>query len=372
MPDPQTVTDSGNVLVTLLLCGLMGLVGQGIRAAVGLKSAMGAGATQQTTFNAAYFFLSMMIGFVAGIVAGLVIGLSNLTKINLADMKVLLGIAASGYAGADFIENAFSIIIPNAQTAPLKPSSPAVATGTNLTDLKTLSDRIDVLAGSISTLQQRPSHPAATPITSVPPFTDALHAVAPDINIQTWAAPLSAGFAQFGLTTNRRIAAAVGQFLVEAGSSFGELIENMRYTTAARLVEIFPDEFPTEADAEPYVDNPETLGNKVYANRLGNGNEASGDGYRFRGRGLIQLTGRSEYSEFGATVGMTAEQASDYCQTATGAAVSGCWYLASRGCLPFADTWDIATITRRVNGRAMTGYSSRVKFSNAMLRALGG
>jgi predicted chitinase len=136
------------------------------------------------------------------------------------------------------------------------------------------------------------------------------------------------------------------------------------------MMAVWPKTFKTEADAEPYVHQPEKLGNFIYANKLGNGNEASGDGYRFRGRGLIQLTGRSEYGEFGAAIGMTAEQVSDYCETPEGAAISGCWYLSSRGCLPFADSWNLAEITRRVNGRKMQDHAKRVKFSNAMLTEL--
>jgi predicted chitinase len=134
---------------------------------------------------------------------------------------------------------------------------------------------------------------------------------------------------------------------------------------------VFPIIFPTPADAQPYVGNQQAFGNKVYANRLGNGDEASGDGFLFRGRGLIQLTGRTEYTEFGKTVGKTAEEAVQYCETIEGAAVSGCWYLQSRGCLPFADSWNINEITRLVNGSAMEGASQRLNYSNDMLKHLG-
>jgi predicted chitinase len=182
---------------------------------------------------------------------------------------------------------------------------------------------------------------------------------------------LSAAFNKYSMTTNKRMAAAVGQFLVEAGASFQELVENLYYTTASRLVQVFPREFPTEADAQPYLRNPEALANRVYANKLGNGDEASGDGYRFCGRGLIQLTGRNEYAQFGATVGMTAEQASHYLESPAGAAMSGCWYLSANGCLPLADAWNISEITRRVNGVAMEGNAQRIAYSNAMLQALG-
>jgi predicted chitinase len=120
----------------------------------------------------------------------------------------------------------------------------------------------------------------------------ALKKVAPQVDAARWAPALAAGFAKFGINTNKRVAAAVGQFLSEAGSAFQELEEHLYYTHAERLHAVFPKEFPTVAAATPYVKNPEKLGDFVYANRNGNGNVASGDGYLFRGRGLIQITGR--------------------------------------------------------------------------------
>jgi predicted chitinase len=366
-------TDSGSVLVTLLLCGLLGLMGQGVRAAVGLKKSMGLpqnAATQQATFSAAYFGLSLMIGFIAGVLAGLAVGVSNLLKIDTGNMKTLLGIAAAGYAGADFIENTFSIFIPGSsppaqpqpQPTPQQPApGPAQQPAVQM-QMRAQSTSTAALAGAVATQPLPPS--------AIPPFASALQSVAPGVDGQTWVPALISGFAQFGLSTNKRIAAAIGQFLVEAGQNFQEIEEDLTYTHASRLVQIFPSFFPTEAAAQPYVNNPVGLGNKVYASRLGNGNEASGDGYRFRGRGLIQLTGRDEYTEFGATVSMTADQAAAYCETPIGAAISGCWYLASRDCLPYADVWNIARVTLLVNGRAMTDYAKRLAFSNAMLNAL--
>jgi hypothetical protein len=103
--------ESSEVLSTLILCGFMGALGQGVRAAVGLKSAATIGAQnpgQQAEFDAAYFTLSLMIGFTAGILAGLAIGLQKFAKIDPSDPKMLLAIIAAGYAGTDFIENAFT------------------------------------------------------------------------------------------------------------------------------------------------------------------------------------------------------------------------------------------------------------------------
>jgi predicted chitinase len=198
----------------------------------------------------------------------------------------------------------------------------------------------------------------------------AMAAACGGVNRNVWVQPLLDGFAKFGLNTNRRRAAAMGQFLVEAGSSFREVVENLNYS-AARAAVIFPSIFPTAAAAAPFAHNQEKFGNHVYANRLGNGNEASGDGFRFRGRGLIQLTGRNEYTEFGNAIGKSPEEVSDFCETPEGAAMSGCWYLATRGCLPFADAWNIDKITLRVNGRAMVDKEKRLAFSNAFLSQFG-
>lgn len=372
---------AGNILTTLLLCGLMGLLGQGVRAAVGLKGAKQlpyAPANQEVAFSAAYFALSLMIGFTAGVLAGLVIGVDKL--LTITDVKVLLGIAASGYAGADFIENSLSIIIPATDassatrgyadtTLPQPAGSQAISAAINA-NTSALTSAVRQLA-AVST-QIAPVTTFAAPAVvaaTVPSFAVALHAVAPGIDLTKWEPALTQGFQQFALNNNPRIAAAIGQFMVEAGESFAEVVENMNYSVG-RMMQVWPSKFKTEADAEPYAHNPQKLGNFVYANKLGNGNEASGDGYRFRGRGLIQLTGRNEYAEFGAAVGMTADQVSSFCETPEGAAISGCWYLSAKGCLPFADSWDLAEITRRVNGAKMLDYAKRVKFSTAMLEEL--
>jgi predicted chitinase len=327
---------------------------------------------QQSEFNAAYLAFSLMLGAVAGILAGLAIGPQSF---NANDVKVLVGVAVAGYAGADFIENTYSIFFtaPGGQQAQ-KSSGAAASTAefqTITTHLSNLNTAVSSLAVAVSGGRGTAPGLAAPPPASMSGLSTALSTVAPQLNSSLWVGPLSAAFTEYSMGANKRMAAAVGQFLVEAGSSFQELVENLYYTTASRLVQAFPNEFPTEAAAQPYLRNPEALANRVYANRLGNGDEASGDGYRFCGRGLIQVTGRNEYTQFGATVGMTAEQASQYLETPAGAAMSGCWYLSAKGCLPFADAWNISEITLLVNGSAMEGNAQRVAFSNAMLQALG-
>lgn len=360
--------DSSEVLTTLILCGFMGALGQGVRAAVGLKSAATLAAqnpSQQTEFDVAYFTLSLMIGFTAGILAGLAIGLEKFAKIDPNDPKLLLAIIAAGYAGTDFIENAFTNLVPKIRTPPQVPTGDEVSHPANRGPSKRYLKSI----------------PPSSRETEVPSYVQtidnadlraALKVVAPRVTLNIWVPALSYSFLRFDLTTDRRIAAAIGQFLVEAGDSFQELAEDLDYTSATRISEVYPSEFPTVEDAEPFVRRPKAFANRVYANKLGNRGEASGDGWRFRGRGLIQITGRDDYTEFGSTLGMTAEEAAVYCEQPVGAAMSGCWYLASRGCLVRADHWLISEITRLVNGPAMLDAGERLEYSNAMLKALGG
>jgi len=354
-------TDVGSVLAALMLFGLLGLVGQGIRAVVGLKNAGALKSTtpsEQSVFSAAYLFVSLMIGFIAGVLAGIALKLQNLTTIGPDNWKVLLGIIGSGYIGADFVENTMNLVIPGTQPAVPKPvpiSVPAAAVPSAPTPQP---------QALVSPAPPRPDDGSAS-------LTAAMRIVCPQVKTAVWVPALIPAFAKFDLMSNQRRAAAIGQFLVEAGPGFNEIVENLNYS-AERASQVFHTIFPTPADAAPYVGNAQRFANHVYANRNGNGDEASGDGYLFRGRGLIQLTGRKEYTDFGRTINKTAEDAAAYCESTEGAAVSACWYLASRGCLPFADSWDIDEITLRVNGRAMEGAEQRRAYSNSMLKHLGG
>jgi predicted chitinase len=362
------------VLALLLLYGLMGLVGQAARAAVGLKTMTSSAETapnQQTEFNAAYLLISLMIGFVAGVLAGFGLSLPPVIVDGVIQVKILLGVAAAGYAGTDFIENSLSIFIPNKPAAAKPGAQPTDGSVSSLnSSVQVLTGHVANLTDTISNLPMKLSAPPAV-VDVAAELTAAFKSSASRVNAGLWVPLLTTAFSTYGLQTNKRMAAAIGQFLVEAGSGFQEVVENLHYTTATRIHQVFPNEFPTVASAEPYVNNPVALANRAYANKGGNGNEASGDGYRFCGRGLIQLTGRTEYAQFGSTIGKTAEDAANYCATPAGAAMSGCWYLSAKGCLPLADAWAISKITRIVNGAAMLGNDQRIAFSNAFLNALG-
>ncbi len=342
-----------SVLLALLLCGLLGVLGQGVRAVVGLKNAGSLNSTtpgEQAVFSLAYLALSLLIGFVAGALAGIALNLETIITIDPSDWKTLLGIAASGYVGADFIENTMSVVIPGTRAPRASPAPPPPA--------------------------PVPPAPRAVPVT--PPaasaqgaaaLTAAMQAVCPQADAAAWVPALLSAFGRFDLSNDRRKAAAMGQFLVEAGPALSEVVEDLYYSPE-RACQVWPALFSDPAAAAPYCGDPSRFADYVYAGINGNGDAASGDGYRFRGRGLIQFTGRDEYSAFGRAIDKTPEEAAEFCETKEGAAWSGCWYLASNGCLPLADNWDIDAITRRVNGPAMEAAGLRRQYSDEMVSRL--
>lgn len=221
-----------------------------------------------------------------------------------------------------------------------------------------------------ATLPEPPSPPPPPPPT-IPGLDRALRVANPKVDQSVWLPALAAAMIKAEITTARRIAAFLGQVSQEAGSGFRELEENLNYTHAERIRQVFPDEFPTISAAQVCVGHPERLANICYAHKLGNGGPESGDGWKFCGRGLIQLTGRSEYTQFANAIGRSVDDAADYCKTPEGAAASACWYWTSRKINPLADAWDLAAVTRRINGNAMEGHIERVAMAEAALKALG-
>jgi hypothetical protein len=172
--------NSTHVLNVLLLCGLMGLVGQGIRAILGLKKSAELEKTNPTvnsSFNAAYLIVSLMIGFIAGILAGIGIGLDQVDLATTSNLKVLLGIAAAGYAGTDFIESALSTIMPGlnnppqATPQPQKPASVANdASGANQMMLATHLVGSGQSHPDSGTQSSAPSAGAQTPVATAMPI----------------------------------------------------------------------------------------------------------------------------------------------------------------------------------------------------------
>jgi putative chitinase len=166
---------------------------------------------------------------------------------------------------------------------------------------------------------------------------------------------------KFGLTTGLRLA----HFLAQAGhesGGFRVVNENLNYS-AKGLQGIFKKYFPSEAIALDYAKKPQKIANRVYGGRMGNGNEASGDGFKFRGRGYIQLTGRSNYTAFGDSIGLPIEETPDLVATDY-ALASAAWFWSKNGLNKIADTGAtdaaVTMITKRVNGGTI-GLADRIK-----------
>ena len=189
--------------------------------------------------------------------------------------------------------------------------------------------------------------------------------------VRQWHNALSQLLPEYQIDTPQRIAAFIAQCSHES-AGFTALKENLNYR-AATLRKIFPKYFPTDELANHYASLPnkqEAIANKVYANRMGNGTEESGDGYRFCGRGLIQLTGRDNYSWFAASLSISVEEASEYLQTFEGAAQSACWFWETNGLNRWADAGDILTLTKKINGGTI-GLEDRKKHYEHALHVLG-
>lgn len=176
----------------------------------------------------------------------------------------------------------------------------------------------------------------------------------------------------YEINTAKRIAAFVAQCSHES-AGFTALKENLNYKPAT-LRKLFPKYFPDDAIANKYASMPnkqEAIANRIYANRMGNGPEESGDGYRYCGRGLIQLTGKQNYTWFAASLQISPEEATEYLATFEGAAQSACWFWETNKLNEWADKGDIVTLTKRINGGTI-GLDDRIKHYEHALHVLGG
>jgi putative chitinase len=170
---------------------------------------------------------------------------------------------------------------------------------------------------------------------------------------------------KYNITTVERVAAFLAQCGHES-ADFTVLKENLNYS-AEGLSKVFPKRFPTVAAAQPYNRNPEKIANKIYADRMGNGPEASGEGFKFRGRGAIQLTGKENYTKFAASVGKTLDEAVAYCETLDGAIESACWFWSTNKLNDIADKNDIVTLTKRINGGTIGLEDRKHHFENNLI-----
>jgi putative chitinase len=170
----------------------------------------------------------------------------------------------------------------------------------------------------------------------------------PDATLQRYVDPLNEVAEYYELNTRERLAGFVAQCAHESGA-FLFTKENLNYG-AKGLMGTFKKYFPTEEIAKQYERQPERIANRVYANRMGNGDEASGDGFRFCGRGLIQLTGKSNYQRFANDLGVSIEECVAYMETPEGAVASAGWFWDNNNLNQYCDSNDFVTLTKRING----------------------
>ena len=186
--------------------------------------------------------------------------------------------------------------------------------------------------------------------------------------IDDWFEAISEILPEYDINTPPRVAMFIAQCAHESGG-FKFLRENLNYR-APSLRKVFPKYFPTDELARQYERRPEMIANRVYANRMGNGDEASGDGWRYCGRGLIQLTGKNNYTLFAGSLGMEVEDVPEYLATFEGAVQSACWFWETNNLNQWADRGDVLTATKRINGGTI-GLEDRIKHYNHALHVLG-
>ena len=184
-----------------------------------------------------------------------------------------------------------------------------------------------------------------------------------------WVDPLNEAFQRFNISTNNQKAMFIGQCSHESGN-FRLLQENLNYK-AATLMKLWPKRFPTLEVANAYAGNPKKIANMVYSNRMGNRDEASGDGYRFFGRGLVQLTGFSNYFHAGKALGVDFGLNPDLVATPKFAALTAGWFWSTHNCNAPADALDYTKVTKIINGGTI-GLDDRIKHITEALRVISG
>lgn len=186
-------------------------------------------------------------------------------------------------------------------------------------------------------------------------------------NTAEWYQALINNLPLYEINTPERVAGFIAQCAHESGG-FKRLKENLNYKWES-LRRVFPKYFPTDDVAQEYAHKPEQIANRIYGSRMGNGDESSGDGFRYCGRGLIQLTGRNNYTKFAESIGMAVEEVPTLLETYDGAVKSACWFWSSNNLNQWADAGDILTMTKRINGGTI-GLEDRIKHYNHAMEVL--
>jgi putative chitinase len=183
-----------------------------------------------------------------------------------------------------------------------------------------------------------------------------------------WVDALNGTFDRFGISLPQQQAAFIGQCGHEC-RNFTQMEEGLTYKAADRLMRIFPRRFPTLESAAPYVNNPKALANNIYANRMGNRGPESGDGYRFRGRGCIQLTGHTNYYHAGQAIGVDLVKEPDLVATPQYAALTAGWFWSTHDCNRLSELQDWTGLTKKINGGTI-GLNDRIHHTQLALSVL--
>ena len=203
---------------------------------------------------------------------------------------------------------------------------------------------------------------------------DQLRAMIPaNKEVEAWCEELNKALPKYGITTDKRIAGFVSQCAHES-MDFTAMSENLNYREET-LNKVFPRYFgPGKRNAAEYAKNPEKIANYVYMDEFRTsklGNTQPGDGWRFRGRGLKQLTGRDNYTRFAKDYNMTAEEAAVWVETKEGALASALWFWNTNKLNDIADTGNVAALTKKINGGDIGLADRQARYAKAMA-ALGG
>lgn len=193
-----------------------------------------------------------------------------------------------------------------------------------------------------------------------------LQGVMPRASIK-WLEALCNGVAQYRIDSKNRFACFAGQLAHET-AEFTKFEESLNYS-AERLMQVWPKRFPDLASATPYARNSRALANKVYASRMGNGPEESGDGWLYRGRGAIQLTGLDNYEKYGKMIGVDlVAHPEKLLEPVIGISVAGAYWV-SHGCNELADANKQAEITKAINGGDV-GLAHRIEMTDKIRSVL--
>ena len=172
----------------------------------------------------------------------------------------------------------------------------------------------------------------------------------------------------YDINTVPRVAAFLAQTAHESGG-YKAIKENLNYK-AESLCKVWPRYFPNIDVARQYEKQPERIANRAYGNRMGNGPEESGDGWKYAGKGLIQLTGKDNYTRYAESLEMSVEEASEHLTTFEGCVQSAAWFWEANNLNQYADSGDILTMTKRINGGTI-GLEDRQKHYTHALHVLG-